>query len=142
MTSNNPVRKTPTQIVAKAIGKLGRKYQHQIIAAGTTLIICGQTMPSFAFGLFAPTQVALTCMFASAGAAGNAVINALPGVLNAAITVVLFAYFIVSGVKVVSAIGDGQEITQMVQQPIGLFFVTLILYIGQSILFAGITAAC
>ncbi|WP_256872006.1 hypothetical protein [Nostoc sp. TCL26-01] len=132
-----------TQILAKALGRLVRKYQHHIYAVGTALIMVLQTMPAHAFGLFDPAQVALTCMFggASAGTA-NAAISALPGVINAAITVMLFVYFVASGVKVANALGEGQEVTQMVQQPIGIFFITLVLFIAQNILFANVTAAC
>ena len=142
LASNQNVRKTQTQVLAKTLGRLGRKYQHQIYAVGTTLIVSGQVIPAQAFGLFDPAQIALTCMFGTAGAAGNAAINALPAVINAAITVMLFVYFVASGVKVANALGDGQEVTQMVQQPIGIFFVTLVLFIAQTILFAGVTAAC
>lgn len=134
--------KTQVQIVAKIFGRWGRKYQHHLYATGTTLIVATQTMPAQAFGLFNPTQIALTCMFNSAGATGNTIINALPGVINAAITVLLFIYFVSSGVKVANAIGDGQEITQVIQQPVGIFFVVLILFIVQSVLFAGVTETC
>lgn len=71
-----PQVRTQSQIVAKAIGRLGRKYQHHIYAVGVTLIVAGQTMPAHAFGLFDPAQIALTCMFGTAGATGNAAINA------------------------------------------------------------------
>lgn len=134
--------RTQAQIVASILGKWGRKYQNYLYATGTTLIVSTQTLPAHAFGLFDPTQQALTCMFASGGATGNAVINSLPGVINAAITVMLFVYFIASGVKVANAIGDGQEITQVIQQPVGIFFIVLILFIAQSILFAGVSASC
>ncbi|WP_292843326.1 hypothetical protein [Nostoc sp. NMS8] len=134
--------KTKNQLIAKLIGRVGLKYQYQIYAVGTTLIVAFQTMPAHAFGLFDPAQIALTCMFGTAAATGNASINALPAVINAAITVMLFVYFVASGVKVANALGDGQEVTQMVQQPIGIFFVTLVLFIAQNILFAGVTAAC
>lgn len=134
--------KTQTQIFASILGKWGRKYQHHLYATGTTLIVSSQTFPAQAFGLFNPTQLALTCMFNSSGATGNAILSTLPGVINAAITVMLFVYFVASGVKVANAIGDGQEITQVIQQPVGIFFVTLILFIAQSILFAGVTANC
>lgn len=134
--------KTQTQIIAKTLGKWGRKYQNHLYATGTTLIVSTQTLPAHAFGLFDPMQQALSCMFSSSGATGNAVINALPGVINAAVTVMLFIYFVASGVKVANAIGDGQEITQVIQQPVGIFFVTLILFIAQSILFAGVSASC
>jgi hypothetical protein len=132
-----------TQIVARALSRLGRKYQHHIYAVGTALILVLQTMPAHAFGLFDPAQIALTCMFGgtSSGTA-NAAITALPGVINAAITVMLFVYFVASGVKVANALGEGQEVTQMVQQPIGIFFITLVLFIAQNILFAGVTTAC
>jgi hypothetical protein len=145
LASNNqfqPKQRTQTQILAKALGKWGRKYQHHIYAAGTTVIISGQAIPAHAFGLFDPTQIALTCMFGGAAAQGNALMNALPAVINAAITVMLFVYFVASGVKVANAIGDGQEITQVIQQPVGIFFITLVLFIAQQILFADITAAC
>jgi len=134
--------KTQAQIVAKILGKWGQKYLQYFYAVGTTLIVSSQAFPAQAFGLFDPTQTALTCMFNSSGASGNAVINALPGVINAAITVMLFVYFVSSGVKVANAIGDGQEITQVIQQPVGIFFVTLILFIAQSILFAGVSSSC
>lgn len=66
LTSNNcvnPGRRTQAQILAKTLGKLGRKYKHQIYAIGTTLIVASQTKPAGAFGLFDPAQIALTCMF-------------------------------------------------------------------------------
>lgn len=146
---NNSVRrKSHTQVLAKTLGKLGRKYQHHIYAAGTATIIVMQTMPSYGWGLFDSAQVAMTCMFGGAGgitggaAAAATSIKALPAVINATITVLLFVYFVASGLKVANGIGDGQEVTQMVQQPIGVFFVILVLWIAQSILFSGVTAAC
>lgn len=134
--------KTKNQVIAKLIGKVGLKYQYQIYAVGTTLIVASQTRPAEAFGLFNPAQIAMTCMFGGASAQGNALINGLPGVINAAITVMLFIYFVSSGVKVANALGDGQEVTQMVQQPVGIFFITLVLFIAQNILFANVSAAC
>ncbi len=142
LTSNQTVRRTQSQILVKALGRLGHKYQYHIYAAGTALIISGQAMPAEAFGLFNPAQIAMTCMFGGASAQGNALINGLPGVINAAITVMLFIYFVSSGVKVANALGDGQEVTQMVQQPVGIFFITLVLFIAQNILFANVSAAC
>ncbi|MDZ8066910.1 MAG: hypothetical protein RMY64_15020 [Nostoc sp. DedQUE08] len=134
--------KTKNQVIAKLIGKVGLRYQYQIYTVGTTLIVASQTRPAQAFGLFNPAQIAMTCMFGGASAQGNALINGLPGVINAAITVMLFIYFVSSGVKVANALGDGQEVTQMVQQPVGIFFITLVLFIAQNILFANVTAAC
>ena len=143
LASHPPVQRTQAQNLAKSLGRLGRKYQHQIYAVGTTLIVASQTMPALAFGLFNPVQIALTCMFGGkSSGVTNAAISALPAVINAAITVMLFVYFVASGVKVANALGDGQEVTQMVQQPIGIFFVTLVLFIAQNILFTGVTAAC
>jgi hypothetical protein len=150
LASNNSVLRTPhTQILAKTLGRLGRKYQHHIYAAGTATIIVMQTMPSYGWGLFDSAQVAMTCMFGGAGgigaggaAAATAAIKALPAVINATITVLLFVYFVASGLKVANGIGEGQEVTQMVQQPVGVFFIILVLWIAQSILFNGVTAAC
>jgi hypothetical protein len=141
------VQRTQTQILAKTLGRLGRKYQHHINAAGTATIIVMQSMPSYGWGLFDSAQTAMTCMFGGAGGIGaggasTAAIQALPAVINATITVLLFVYFVASGLKVANGIGDGQEVTQMVQQPIGVFFVILVLWIAQSILFNGVTAAC
>ncbi|WP_242059416.1 MULTISPECIES: hypothetical protein [Nostoc] len=107
-----------------------------------------QSMPSYGWGLFDSAQVAMTCMFGGAGgigggaAGGAAAIQALPAVINATITVLLFVYFVASGLKVANGIGEGQEVTQMVQQPVGVFFIILVLWIAQSILFNGVTAAC
>jgi hypothetical protein len=141
--TSSPKVRTQTQILARIVGILGRKYQHQIYAAGTTLIIGLQTMPAHAFGLFNPTQIALTCMFGGTSTSSSSpALAALPGVINAAITVILFVYFVASGVKVAGALGEGQEVTQLVQQPIGIFFITLVLFIAQNILFNGVTAAC
>jgi len=135
LTSNNSVRrKLFSQVLAKTLGELGRKYQHHIYAAGTATIIVMQSM---------------TCMFGGAGgiggggaAAASTAIKALPAVINATITVLLFVYFVASGLKVANGIGEGQEVTQMVQQPVGVFFIILVLWIAQSILFNGVTAAC
>ncbi|MBE9038229.1 hypothetical protein IQ246_24630 [aff. Roholtiella sp. LEGE 12411] len=145
LASNNqfqPKQRTPSQNLAKTFAKLGQKYQYHIYAVGTTMIVSGQAIPAHAFGLFDPTQIALTCMFSGAAVQGNALMNALPAVINAAITVMLFVYFVASSFKVANAIGDGQEITQVIQQPVGIFFTTLVLFIAQQILFANITAAC
>jgi hypothetical protein len=150
LASNNSVLRTQTQVLAKASAAIGRKYQHHIYAAGTATIIVMQTMPSYGWGLFDSAQVAMTCMFGGAGglggaggaAAATAAIKALPAVINATITVLLFVYFVASGLKVANGIGEGQEVTQMVQQPVGVFFIILVLWIAQSILFNGVTAAC
>ncbi|HYW21295.1 MAG TPA: hypothetical protein VE956_18740 [Nodularia sp. (in: cyanobacteria)] len=148
LASSNSVRRTQTQVLAKTLGKLGRKYQHHIYAAGTATIIVMQSMPSYGWGLFDSAQVAMTCMFGGAGGIGGGggaaatAITALPSVINATITVLLFVYFVASGLKVANGIGEGQEVTQMVQQPVGVFFIILVLWIAQSILFNGVTAAC
>ncbi|WP_292706156.1 MULTISPECIES: hypothetical protein [unclassified Nostoc] len=150
MASNNSVRRTQSQVLAKAIAVIGRKYQHHVYAAGTATIIVMQSMPSYGWGLFDSAQTAMTCMFGGAGgiggaggaAAATAAIKALPAVINATITVLLFVYFVASGLKVANGIGEGQEVTQMVQQPVGVFFIILVLWIAQSILFNGVTAAC
>lgn len=142
ISDNSRRRRTQAQIFTKILGKWGHKYQHHIYAIGTTMIVSGQAIPAHAFGLFDPTQIALTCMFGGTAAQGNALMSTLPAVINAAITVMLFVYFVASGVKVANAIGDGQEITQVIQQPVGIFFITLVLFIAQQILFADITAAC
>jgi len=150
LTSNNSVRrKLFSQVLAKTLGELGRKYQHHIYAAGTATIIVMQSMPSYGWGLFDSAQTAMTCMFGGAGgiggggaAAASTAIKALPAVINATITVLLFVYFVASGLKVANGIGEGQEVTQMVQQPVGVFFIILVLWIAQSILFNGVTAAC
>jgi hypothetical protein len=141
------VQRTQSQILAKTLGKLGRKYQHHINAAGTATIIVMQTMPSYGWGLFASAQTAMNCMFGGAGGidgggAATTAIKTLPAVINATITVLLFVYFVASGLKVANGIGEGQEVTQMVQQPVGIFFIILVLWIAQSILFNGVTAAC
>ncbi|MBN3911505.1 MAG: hypothetical protein HWQ35_34740 [Nostoc sp. NMS1] len=150
LASNNSVRRTQSQVLAKAIAVIGRKYQHHVYAAGTATIIVMQSMPSYGWGLFDSAQTAMTCMFGGAGgiggaggaAAATAAIKALPAVINATITVLLFVYFVASGLKVANGIGEGQEVTQMVQQPVGVFFIILVLWIAQSILFNGVTAAC
>ncbi|MCW5318229.1 hypothetical protein GTQ43_32190 [Nostoc sp. KVJ3] len=149
LASNNSVRRTQSQVLAKALAAIGRKYQHHINAAGTATIIVMQSMPSYGWGLFDSAQVAMTCMFGGAGgiggggaAAATTAIKALPAVINATITVLLFVYFVASGLKVANGIGEGQEVTQMVQQPVGVFFIILVLWIAQSILFNGVTAAC
>jgi hypothetical protein len=147
---NNSLLRTQSQILSKASAAIGRKYQHHIYAAGTATIIVMQSMPSYAWGLFDSAQTAMTCMFGGAGgiggaggaAAATAAIKALPAVINATITVLLFVYFVASGLKVANGIGEGQEVTQMVQQPVGVFFIILVLWIAQSILFNGVTAAC
>lgn len=145
---NNSVRRRQSQILAKALAVIGRKYQHHIYAAGTATIIVMQSMPSYGWGLFDSAQTAMTCMFGGAGgiggggAAAATAIKALPAVINATITVLLFVYFVASGLKVANGIGEGQEVTQMVQQPVGVFFIILVLWIAQSILFNGVTAAC
>lgn len=149
LASNNSVRRTQFQVLAKAFAAIGRKYQHHIYAAGTATIIVMQSMPSYGWGLFDSAQTAMTCMFGGAGgiggggaAAASTAIKALPAVINATITVLLFVYFVASGLKVANGIGEGQEVTQMVQQPVGVFFIILVLWIAQSILFNGVTAAC
>ncbi len=145
---NNSVRRRQSQILAKALAVIGRKYQHHIYAAGTATIIVMQSMPSYGWGLFDSAQTAMTCMFGGAGgiggggAAAATAIKALPAVINGTITVLLFIYFVASGLKVANGIGEGQEVTQMVQQPVGVFFIILVLWIAQSILFNGVTAAC
>lgn len=113
MTSNNSVRRTQSQVLAKTLAAIGRKYQHHINAAGTATIIVMQSMPSYGWGLFDSAQTAMTCMFGGAGgiggggaAAATTAIKALPAVINATITVLLFVYFVASGLKVANGIGE------------------------------------
>ncbi|WP_414553442.1 hypothetical protein [Anabaena sp. CCY 0017] len=141
-SKNLSTKNAPGQLLAKLIANQANKYRHQILSVGTTMIVVGHAQPSLAIGLFQPTQQALSCMFAGGpGGVASPLLTGLPVVLSVAITILLFGYFISAGVKVVNALGEGQEVTQLIQQPLGVFLVTLVLYIVQSILF-GSAAVC
>lgn len=142
-SSDSKLPKTQSQILAGLLANLGLKYRNQILAVGTTLIVVMQGQRAEAVGLFGAAEAAMICMFqnGSTGGTENALLQALPSVLFTALTIIIFVYFAITGIQVLKAFQGGEELTQVLQQPLIGFIVLLILYIFQNILF-GASAIC
>lgn len=116
----------------------------QLISVATTLLITLQSRAARAESIFSNAQKAMECIITNASAGGaisNAVLTSLPMILFTALTIVLFGYFCFSVYQGVAAYGRGEEVSNVIQQPIFTFISVILIVVFQSLLF-GNNAAC
>ncbi|WP_206757648.1 hypothetical protein [Nostoc sp. FACHB-110] len=68
------------------------------------------------------------------------VLNSLPTILFTALTIVLFGYFCFSVFQGVAAYGRGEEVSNVIQQPIFTFISVILIVLFQNLLFG--TGVC
>lgn len=116
----------------------------QLVSVATTLSIALQSRAARADSIFSNAQKAMECIITNASAGGaisNAVLTSLPMILFTALTIVLFGYFCFSVYQGVAAYGRGEEVSNVIQQPIFTFISVILIVVFQSLLF-GNNAAC
>jgi hypothetical protein len=116
----------------------------QLVSVATTLSIALQSTAARADSIFSNAQKAMECIITNAsadGAISNAVLTSLPMILFTALTIVLFGYFCFSVYQGVAAYGRGEEVSNVIQQPIFTFISVILIVVFQSLLF-GNNAAC
>lgn len=119
------------------------KVQWQLISVATTVLIGLQAKAARADSIFSNAQKAMECIITSAssgGAISNAVLTSLPMILFTALTIVLFGYFCFSVYQGVAAYGRGEEVSNVIQQPIFTFISVILIVVFQSLLFGNNTA--
>lgn len=120
------------------------KVRWQLTAVLTTLIIGLQSRAAMADSIFSNAQKAMTCVITSATTGGgftNSILTSLPVILFTALTIVLFGYFCFSVYQGVAAYGRGEEVSNVIQQPIFTFIAVILIVVFQSLLF-GNNATC
>jgi hypothetical protein len=130
----NPSQRTQSQIVAGILATWIRKNRHSLLAIGGAYAVLTPGQKAYA-GLFDPAEQAMRCMFNTSN--GNALLQALPTVIFAALNLVLFIGLLGAAYQVFDGVQQGKEMMQVAQMPLVGFAVLLILYIFQSILFTG-----
>ncbi|MBD2438844.1 hypothetical protein H6G69_18830 [Nostoc sp. FACHB-110] len=118
------------------------KARWQLISSATTLLIVLESRPVNA-QLFNNARTAMTCMINSASSGSGistGVLNSLPTILFTALTIVLFGYFCFSVFQGVAAYGRGEEVSNVIQQPIFTFISVILIVLFQNLLFG--TGVC
>ncbi|BAY42180.1 hypothetical protein NIES2111_65760 (plasmid) [Nostoc sp. NIES-2111] len=122
---------------SKSIFEMCFKVRWQLLAVVTTLVTVLESKPANA-QLFNNARTAMECMIRGASNGGNinsAVLNNLPTILFTALTIVLFGYFCFSVYQGVAAYGRGEEVSNVIQQPIFTFIAVILIVLFQSLLF-------
>jgi len=124
---------------SRSVFQLLYKARWQLISAATTFLIVLESRPANA-QLFNNARTAMECMIRGASAGGGistAVLNNLPTILFTALTIVLFGYFCFSVFQGVAAYGRGEEVSNVIQQPIFTFIAVILIVLFQTLLFGG-----
>ncbi|MGF1979794.1 MAG: hypothetical protein RMY30_029990 [Nostoc sp. CmiSLP01] len=116
----------------------------QLVSVTTTLLIALQSRAARADSIFSNAQKAMSCIITSASAGStinNTILTNLPMILFTALTIILFGYFCFSIYQGVAAYGRGEEVSNVIQQPIFTFISVILIVVFQSLLF-GNNGAC
>jgi Sec-independent protein secretion pathway component TatC len=142
MTENSAsvfaLKKTDKKKQSLSLREILLKARFQLISVATSLlIVAGSSVPAKA-NIFNNAKTAMTCLVTSASANGgvqSAVLTALPSILFTALTIVLFGYFCFSIYQGVAAYGRGEEVSNVIQQPIFTFIAVILVVMFQTLLF-------
>lgn len=135
--------KATKKITQKILFSVALKVRWQLVSVATTVLIGLQAKVARADSIFSNAQKAMECVITSAssgGAISNAVLTSLPMILFTALTIVLFGYFCFSVYQGVAAYGRGEEVSNVIQQPIFTFISVILIVVFQSLLFGNNTA--
>lgn len=114
------------------------KYRWQIVSVVCSLLIVLRPTPARA-NIFNSARQAMSCMISQASTGGglttSTVLSNLPAFLFTGLTIVLFGYFCFSVFQGVAAYGRGEEVSNVIQQPIFTFISVIIIVLFQSLLF-------
>lgn len=89
--------------------------------------------------IFQPAQEAMKCIVtdASTGGVTTAIFQNLPFILFTSLELIIFSYMIYTVIQAVSAYGQGQEVTHLVQQPVVTFSACILIFVFESVIFGG-----
>ena len=124
---------------------LQKKHHLFIFISSTTLALTGFHPKASAHGgLFGGAESAMNCVITNAaGGSGitNALITKLPGIIFSVITVIIFAYILVSLIKIFQAVQRGEEATTLIVPPLTVMAGVAMIGVVQSVLF-GSSGGC
>lgn len=121
------------------LGRLAYHHRGQIVALASNLMLITKATLVRADSIFSPAQKAMACIVTDASTAGavNAVLTNLPFILFTSMELIIFSYLVYTVVQAVSAYGQGQEVTHLVQQPVVTFSAVILLFVFEAVIFGG-----
>lgn len=126
-------------------GGLQKKHQLFIFISSITLALSSfHSKANAQGGLFGGAESAMDCVVQNAaGGSGitNALITELPGIIFSVITVIIFAYILVSLIKIFQAVQRGEEATTLIVPPLTVLAGLAVIGVVQSVLF-GSSGGC
>ena len=122
-------------------GKFAGRYRGQIVAVASNLMLLTKATLVHADSIFTPAQTAMKCIVteASTGGGVTAIFTNLPFIMFTSLELIIFSYMIYTVVQAVSAYGQGQEVTHLVQQPVVTFSAMILIFVFESVIFGGAT---
>lgn len=122
---------------SQSLHRLIYKNRWQVLSVTFTLLMVLQSERANA-QLFNNARTAMECMIRNASSGGNitsTVLNNLPTIVFTGLTIVLFGYFCYTVYQGVAAYGRGEEVTNVIQQPIFTVIAIIFIILFQSLLF-------
>ena len=142
MIDNSGINAPEKHFVAqKKLCRLAQKYRHQIVGVSTAAFIVIKAQVAQA-QIFSGATNAMKCIVTAANTGGgggttSALFQQLPSLIFTTIEVILFAYIVYSVVQAIAASRNGEELTQIVQQPLVTFMFLVVIVLFQAFLFGG-----
>ncbi|MDJ0696938.1 hypothetical protein [Mastigocoleus sp. MO_188.B34] len=121
----------------KTLGYLANQFKYQFVGSFTTAFaIVNHPSPANA-QLFKSAQSAMKCIVdqAKTGNTTGAIFTNLPVIIFTALTLVIFGYFLYTIATAISAYGNGQEVTHVIQQPLITFIFVVLIMVFQNLMF-------
>lgn len=121
------------------LGKFACHHRGQIVALASNVMLITKATLVRADSIFSPAQKAMTCIVTDASTDGvvNAVFTNLPFILFTSMELIIFSYLVYTVLQAISAYGQGQEVTHLVQQPVVTFSAVILLFVFESVIFGG-----
>ena len=125
--------------------KLLQKYKHSVVGISCAIFIVLKAQVAqaqiFNGGINAMKCIVTAATSGGGGGTTSTLFANLPGLIFTTIEVVIFAYIVYSVVQAIAASRNGEELTQIVQQPLVTFMFMVVIVLFQTFLF-GNGAAC
>lgn len=120
------------------LGKFAHRHRQRIVSIFSSGFLITKAAIVRADSILKPAQDAMKCIVRDAtsnGGVTNAIFAQLPFILFTGLELIIFAYLIYTIVQAVSAYGQGQEVTHLVQQPVVTFLAICLIFVFQSVIF-------
>ncbi|GEM_PF-4636509 len=121
------------------------RLKYKAAAVGSAIYIVVQDAVVARAQFFSGAQNAFTCIINAASGQSqgqSALFKQFPNLLFTGIEVIIFGIIIVAVINAASAYRQGEEITQVIQQPLVIFLCLAIIILFQTFLFGGANASC